>query len=154
MLLKLDKSLLLTILSAFFFKVLDSLKLPTHCLNECSRSNLAEQIRSNYEIEAIEKLCTNSLQGNILKCLKKNCETPSFERYNIAAFRKICFKSSQRKKKQKGFSTIPNSLLENAKKNNPWVTSEIEYAHRKKRLSYVGGLTNPKIKDPTKGLHN
>lgn len=154
MLINFDKSFLITILSVFFFKVLNSLKLPTHCLNECSRSNLGNKLRSNYEIEAIEKLCTHTLRRNTLACLRKNCETPSFERYNIAAFENICFKSSQSKKYQKDSTTMFKSMLENAKKANPWVTSEIEKRHRKKRLSYVGGLTNPKIKDPKKALHN
>ncbi|KAL6926467.1 hypothetical protein ACO0SA_001779 [Hanseniaspora valbyensis] len=141
---KLHSSFIISTVLISLPDLLSGLKLPTHCLMECTSNNLGKHSHFHYTLDDIKDLCSNNdLHRLVLSCLEENCETPSFKKLNVKEFTKLCSAIDMLEtpplinNRKISYKEDQNSNDENNGNSN-----------LEKRLSYVGDKNNAKIKKP------
>ncbi|KAL6925600.1 hypothetical protein ACO0SA_000200 [Hanseniaspora valbyensis] len=124
--------------------LLSGLKLPTHCLMECTSNSLGKYSNFHYTLDDIKDLCSNNdLHSFVLSCLEENCETPSFKKLNVKEFTKLCSSINMLET-----PSLVNNKKVRYKENQNRNANNNGNSNLQKRLSYVGDKNSVKIKKP------
>ncbi|OBA26091.1 hypothetical protein HANVADRAFT_53407 [Hanseniaspora valbyensis NRRL Y-1626] len=141
---KLHSSFIISTVLISLPDLLSGLKLPTHCLMECTSNNLGKYSNFHYTLDDIKDLCSNNdLHRLVLSCLEENCETPSFKKLNVKEFTKLCSATDLLEA-----SPLINNKKVSYKEDQNRDEKNNGNSNLEKRLSYVGDRNNAKIKKP------